>query len=274
MIVELDFEEHGTGNPLLLLHGWPQHRGSWSRIAPRLAEKRRVIMPDLRGLGRSPAAPDEDYTKHAMLGDVLALLDRLGVERCDVVGHDWGGWIAWLMAIEHPGRVGQAVTLDIPPPWRGRLSPRRMASALAFGSYQYFLATPGLGERALRRSPELIRRFIVAGAARRETWSQDELTSFAAVLQEPERARASALIYRQFLARELPRVLRESYTGRRAGVPVLALFGERSLLYRALGAPEPRENVTVGIIPGVGHYPAEEAPGETLARIESFLSGV
>src|SRR5690606_28133195 len=136
----------------------------------------------------------------------------------------------------------------------------------------YFLAAPGLGERTLRRSPRFIRSFIPAGAARREAWTQAQLAEFAAVLRQPERARASALIYRQFLARELPRILRGRYTGERAVVPVLATFGERSPLLHALQAPAPREHVRVEIIPGAGHYPAEEAPAETLELIESFLS--
>lgn len=229
-------------------------------------------MPDLRGLGRSPLAPDEDYRKHRLLADVLALMDARGIERCDVVGHDWGGWVTWLLAIEHPGRVRRAVTIDIPPPWRGRLSPRRIAGALAFGSYQYFLASPWLGERTLRRSPEFIQRFIVAGAARR-VWTEAELEGFARVLQEPGRARASVLYYRQFLLRELPRLMRGTYTGDHVGAPVLAILGERSPIARLLGLPPERENVRVEVVPGVGHYVAEEDPDATLALIEPYLAG-
>jgi len=269
--VALDASEWGAGEPLLLLHGWPQHRGCWARVAPRLAERRRVIAPDLRGLGSSPLAPDEDYTKHALLEDVLALLDGRGIERCDVVGHDWGGWVAWLLAIEHPARLRRVVTLDIPPPWRGELSPKRVAGALAFGSYQYFLASPWLGERALRRSPEFIKRFIPAGAARR-VWTESELEGYARVLQEPGRARASVLYYRQFLLRELPRVVRGAYTGEEVGAPVLAAYGERSAIPRMLGLPPARANVRVEVVPGAGHFLPEEAPDETLALIESHLA--
>jgi pimeloyl-ACP methyl ester carboxylesterase len=268
--IALDASEWGEGEPLLLLHGWPQHRGAWAHIAPRLAARRRVIAPDLRGLGRSPLAPDEDYRKHALLEDVLALLDDRGIQRCDVAGHDWGGWIAWLLAIEHPERVRRVVALDIPPPWRGELSPKRVAGALAFGSYQYFLASPWLGERALRRSPEFIKRFIPAGAARR-VWTESELEGFARVLQEPGRARASVLYYRQFLLRELPQLMRGTYTGAEVGAPVLAVYGERSPIVRLLGLPPGRANVRVDVLEGVGHYLAEEAPDETLALIESHL---
>jgi pimeloyl-ACP methyl ester carboxylesterase len=269
--VALDVSERGSGEPLLLLHGWPQHRGAWARVAPRLAERYRVITPDLRGLGRSPLAPDEDYRKHALLADVLALLDAQGIERCAVVGHDWGGWLAWLLAIERPERVRRVVTLDIPAPWRGELTPRRIAAALAFGSYQYFLASPWLGERTLRRSPEFIKRFIPASAARR-VWTERELEDFARVLQEPGRARASVLYYRQFLLRELPRLVRGTYTGAQVGAPVLAIFGERSPILRLLGTPPRSERVRVEVLPGVGHYPAEEDPDATLGLIEPYLA--
>ena len=100
---ELHLTEAGAGFPIVLLHGWPQHGGVWQPLIVGLGEDHRVLVPDLRGFGRSDA-PDGDYSKHSLAADVLALLDREGIERADVVGHDWGGWIAWLLALEHPGR--------------------------------------------------------------------------------------------------------------------------------------------------------------------------
>jgi pimeloyl-ACP methyl ester carboxylesterase len=269
--LELNLREAGSGPPLLLLHGWPQHSGSWRELIGPLSRGRHVIAPDLRGFGRSDA-PRGDYRKHALAADVVALLDAERIERADVIGHDWGGWIAFLLAIEHPERVDRFVTLDIPPPWPESRSAKRIGGFLTFASYQYFLSTPVLAERTLRRSPAFVRKFIRAGSSAKR-WTDEELDSYAVPLQEPARAHASSLLYRSFLTREVPPLLRGTYTRSHLEVPGLALLGERSPITRMLGVPEPRRNLRVELVPAAGHYLPEEAPEEVLALAQPFLDG-
>src|SRR4051794_34454840 len=93
--VRLHYAEAGAGDPVVLLHGWPQHWWMWRDHIGPLAERFRVIVPDLRGHGWS-GKPRSSYRKTEMLADVLGLLDRLGLERVRLVGHDWGGWVGML----------------------------------------------------------------------------------------------------------------------------------------------------------------------------------
>ncbi|MCM0678165.1 alpha/beta hydrolase, partial [Micromonospora phytophila] len=114
--VRLRVHHGGSGPPVLLLHGHPRTHATWHRVAPLLAERHTVICPDLRGYGGSskpPSTPDHvPYSKRAMAGDVVALLDALGHRRAAVVGHDRGAYVAMRAALDHPDRVSRLGVLD------------------------------------------------------------------------------------------------------------------------------------------------------------------
>lgn len=111
------------GRPVLvLLHGFPQTHAIWARVAARVAERFWLVMPDLRGYGDSPAAPDTPDTpdhagcsKRAMAADIVGLLDGLGVERFHLCGHDRGGRVAHRLALDHADRVQRLCVIDIAP---------------------------------------------------------------------------------------------------------------------------------------------------------------
>ena len=107
-----------NGRLVVLLHGFPQTSWSWRHVIPVLAEAGyRVVAPDQRGY--SPGArPDgvSAYRMPALVGDVIGMLDALGVERADVVGHDWGAAVAWQLAGRHPGRVRTLTAVSVPHP--------------------------------------------------------------------------------------------------------------------------------------------------------------
>src|ERR687891_2267855 len=94
----------GEGEPLLLLHGWPQHWWQWRKLIPSLAERHRVIAMDLRGFGWSDIAWT-GFEKETMADDVIAVLAELEVDRTRIVGHDWGAWIGYLLALRRPELV-------------------------------------------------------------------------------------------------------------------------------------------------------------------------
>ena len=116
--ISLYVEEHGDGDPVLLLHGWPDSARLWRHQVPVLAASGyRVITPDLRGFGRSEQPAEvRSYGLRNVVGDIRALLDQVGVETAHVVGHDWGSGVAWLTAILHPDRVRTLTVIGGPHP--------------------------------------------------------------------------------------------------------------------------------------------------------------
>jgi len=116
--IEIHFEVHGEGRPVVLLHGFPDSGRLWHRQAEALAEAGfQVVVPDLRGYGASGKPTDvEAYSLLLLAGDVLAVLDHLGIERAHVVGHDWGSALAWIMGSMVPDRVDHLVALSVGHP--------------------------------------------------------------------------------------------------------------------------------------------------------------
>ena len=102
--IRFHYAEAGAGEPLVLLHGWPQHWWMWRHQIPSLAERFRVIAPDLRGHGWSDK-PHSSYRKAELADDVVALLDALGLDRVRLAGHDWGAVTGLLVAAGHPERI-------------------------------------------------------------------------------------------------------------------------------------------------------------------------
>jgi pimeloyl-ACP methyl ester carboxylesterase len=214
--VRLHVAEAGDAGapPLLLVHGWPEHWWAWRDVIPALAQRHRVIAPDLRGFGWSGQPADGDFAKERLAGDIIALLDALGVERAGYLGHDWGAWTGYLVAMRAPERLTRLMTVATLHPWAARLPTARNAWRLA---YQLPVAAPVLGPALLRDGRALrvvLTRLIGPGPA----------AVYSEVLREPERAAASSALYRAFQLRELPAILAGRYAGARLEVPVKLLF--------------------------------------------------
>src|ERR687898_132850 len=112
--VSMYYGEHGSGGtPLILLHGGIAGGEIFDAIAPRLAERRRVIVPDLQGHGRTAGTDRPPRAEH-LADDVAALIGHLGLERADVLGYSLGGHVTWRLAIQHPDRVRRIVVISTP----------------------------------------------------------------------------------------------------------------------------------------------------------------
>jgi len=263
--VRLHVAEAGDGPPLVLLHGWPQHWWCWRHVIGALARTHRVLAPDLRGFGWSDA-PAGSYAKATFASDIVGLLDAEGIDRAAVIGHDWGAYTGFLLALDHPSRVERLLALDVAPPWLqpSLPGPRHLALPL-LASYQVLLGTPLLGPKLLTSGPELVRTMIRAGSGPRMRWERHDLDVYADVLREPARAAASSACYRTFLTRELPALRR-----RRLPVPSVLAMGAASPLQRVL-RPRPEHNLRVETIPSAGHFLPEEAPAEVLELARGWL---
>jgi len=251
--------EAGSGPPVVLLHGWPQNWYAWRGVIPLLAPHHRLICPDLRGFGWSDAPPGS-YGKAELAGDIVALLDALELGRVDLLAHDWGAWIGFILCLEHPERFSHFMPLNIATPWP---EPPSLVAlpAIARLWYQALLATPWLGATLLART-NFVRRLIGAGAVHR-AWSERDLDLFADVLRAPERAGASVHLYRTFLLHELLPYLQGRLGAKRLTVPTLMLHGTRDLAidYRRLGRWQSNaDQMSLELREDSGHFIAEELP--------------
>lgn len=256
--------------PLVLLHGWPEHWYSWRKLIPSLAEHYRVIAPDLRGLGWTDA-PRDGYGKEQLARDVLALLDALGLERVRLVGHDWGGLVAWLTACRHPERVERLMLLNTGHGWAS-VSPAATRAVGGFW-YQPLIGAPWLGPRLVRsdRVRAVLERWFDPGG---QAWDAEAREAFSAPLREPARALATQRIYGTWSYRELPRLLGGRYAGLRLRVPTLFLHGDRDRAIRPAlidGWQGKADDFTFELLPGLGHFPHEEAPERVLPRALEFF---
>jgi pimeloyl-ACP methyl ester carboxylesterase len=261
--VGLHVAEAGDGPPLLLVHGWPQHWWIWRHLIPPLAQRFRVLAPDLRGMGWSDAPPG-DYAKSTFAADLLALMDAEGIDRARIIGHDWGGYASFLLAHDHPERVERMVGLDIPPPWRTPPHPAQLLLPFLL-AYQLPIVLPGLG-RWLMTSGRYVPWILRFGSGSAKTWSDEEVRAYTEPLRDPARARASVQIYRTFQRRELLAQLRRRGPVR---VPALLLMGGESVFRLVVGDP----GLPVEAVEGSGHFLAEEAPDRVLERALPFLEG-
>ncbi len=263
--------EAGSGeDPVLLLHGWPQHWYEWRNLMPALADRHRVLAMDLRGFGWSDA-PRKGYEKENLAADVLAVLDELGLERVKLVGHDWGGWIGFLLCLRAPERFDRYLALNIPTPWI------QMRKALPHSGrlvYQQFILAPWIGYLAHRQG-RFVRMVLRAGCSDRSFWDEQTLSAFADNLAEPARARAAVQMYRVFNLREVVPILRGRYAERRLTVPTRMLFGtEDAAIHPDLlaGYESHVEDMEIEFVPGCGHFIADERPDLVAERARAFFS--
>jgi pimeloyl-ACP methyl ester carboxylesterase len=268
--IEFHVAEAGSGEDVVLcLHGWPQHWYLWRRVLPALADRHRVLALDLRGFGWSDA-PRDGYEKEEMASDVLAVLDELGIERVKLIGHDWGGWIGFLLCLREPQRFERFLALGIVPPWQ-RL--RAVLPNAWHFFYQQVILAPGLGY-ALHRRGTFVPRILVGASTVRDRWDEPTLRAFADNLAEPDRARAAVQLYRVFNLRETWPLLRGRYADRRLTVPTRLINGvDDPALPPALLAGYERhaDAMEVELVEGCGHFVVDEMPELAIARARELF---
>ena len=255
-----------AGPVVLALHGWPQHWWMWRRLMPALAaDGFHVLCPDLRGLGWSGSPADRDFRKARLVEDACAVLDAFGTSTAAVIGHDWGGWVGFLLARRRPERVSRLLAASIAAPWRNA-RPRRGDAAFA---YQPLVAAPKLGPALVRR-PGFLAALMRAASGRSFEWRAPELETFATVTASPSAALASSLYYRDFLTRELRGVRRD---GRETlPMPVLQLVGTEDLVLSRVAPPPPGAHWRLELVSDCGHFLFDEQPDLALARTRRFLA--
>ncbi|HEX7058732.1 MAG TPA: alpha/beta hydrolase [Solirubrobacterales bacterium] len=262
--------EAGAGEDVVLcLHGWPQHWYEWRHLMPALADRHRVLAMDLRGFGWSDA-PRSGYEKENLVDDVLAVLDALDLKRVKLVGHDWGGWIGFLLCLRAPQRIDRFLAMNITHPWP---RPGAMLRHIWRFWYQQVIMTPGLGYVMHRRGC-FVRHILRSWVTDPTAWDEATLSAFADNLAEPERAHACVQMYRTFHLHEAWRGPGR-YGAQRLTVPTRLLFGvEDRAIHPALvgGYESHTDDMEVELVPGCGHFIVDEKPDLVADRALSFFA--
>ena len=257
------------GDPVILIHGWPQHWYEWRHLIPALADRHRVLAVDLRGFGWSDA-PSSGYEKENLASDILALLDALELDRVKLVGHDWGGWIGFLLCLRAPERFERFLALGITHPWQTAGGGWRHLPRFW---YQQVIITPGLGY-ALHRHGRFVREALRATTQDDSAFDDEALDAFADNLAEPDRARACVRLYRAFALREILSVIRGRYMDQRLRVRTRLLVGTDDTVASPLidGWQGHADDMSAELVPGVGHFIADERPDLVAAEARALFA--
>jgi haloacetate dehalogenase len=267
----------GSGPPLLLLHGWPQTRMCWSAVAPALAGEFTVVVPDLRGYGRSGRPSGEHgadaYSKRLMGNDQIATMRALGFERFAVGGHDRGGRVAYRLALDHPAAVTRLAVLDIVPTadvWGG------MGAEEALKMWHWpFLAQPGsLPETLIGADPGWFLRYILRQQAGEGFgFPAANLADYLACAADPAAVHGWCEDYRAGAG--VDRSNDEADRGRKLDMPVLVLWGRNGSLSGkdAVALWRPWAESVKGEALPCGHFVPEEQPEAVLRQFRRFFAG-
>lgn len=269
----------GEGDPVLLLHGYPQTSFMWRDVVPRLvAVGRSVVLTDLRGYGATgPVHEGADadpalYAKREMAADVAAVLDSLGFDAVDVVGHDRGGRVAHRFALDHAARVRSLAVLDIVPTLHMFEHVDRAMAEAYF--HWFFLTRPGgLPEALIGADPEtwLRSRFAARHAGRPVEPAAVEV--YLEAFRQPGVVAATCADYRAAATVDLDHDRADRDAGRRVTAPVLTLWGRAGYVgdsFDVLRVWEEYAEQVTGSALDTDHYLAEEAPEETAAALLDF----
>jgi haloacetate dehalogenase len=269
----------GSGPPLLLLHGHPQTRAIWHRVAQQLAQHHTLVIADLRGYGDSSkpkGAPDHaNYAKRTMAQDQIALMQSLGFDRFDVLAHDRGARVAHRLAMDHPKAVTRLILLDVAP----TLAMYEQATDDFARSYWhwFFLIQPApLPERLIEADPAAyIRDVMGRRSAGLAPFDPRALAEYQRCIALPGTAHGICEDYRAAAAIDMDHERADREAGRLLQMPVLVLWGEHGVIHRCFKPMDEWRRVA-RIVEGealpCGHYIAEEAPEVLLARVVPFLS--
>jgi epoxide hydrolase 4 len=264
--VRLRYVERGNGPPVVFLHGFPDFSYSWRRQFPALsAAGFRCIAPDLRGFNESEKpARVRDYALAELVGDVTAFIDQTAGGAAHVVGHDWGGIIAWNLAMLEPARVRKLVILNAPHPAR-YLRELRKGAQLLRSWYVGLFQLPLLPELLLSSFHfALLTRGAARTAAEREVYEE--------ALSQPGSLTAALNYYRAAMRGLLTR--RTPIVSRRIAAPTLVLWGEQDrALSRGLlhGLEAYVENLEIIRFSDVGHWVHIDAAERVNEKLLRFL---
>lgn len=275
--VQLHYVEGGSGMPLICLPGWPQTWYSYRNIAPALAQKYRVLVVDIRGMGTS-SKPESGYDKKTMAKDINELILQLGLEKVYLLGHDIGGMVAMSVAFNYPQSIEKLMVMDGAHPSEGILQMPlipplgtfndKMTAEAQYVWWMGFNQVKGLPEKILEGRFRYLLDWLFAYVMIDETkMGPFEREVYAAAYNQPESIRASNAWYQTFT-----QDIDDSKAYQQLTMPVLGIGSNVSYNFMKMGLPYVAINCKVIGLPDSGHYMNEEQPEQVIEAILTFLS--
>ena len=266
----------GSGDPVLLLHGYPQSHAMYHLVSPRLAERFTVVATDLRGYGDSskPAsAPDHfSYSKRASARDQVEVMEALGFGEFAVVGHDRGARVGHRMALDHSSCVTKLALLDIIPTHAVFAN---VSQELATDYYHWFflIQPPGFPETLIGRDPAYFLEQKLGSLSGGHAFAPEAMAEYIRCFSDPEMIRGTCEDYRAGASIGLEHD--EVDLDRQVVCPVLLLWGAHGKVpkrFDPLAVWREKASDVRGVELDCGHYLPEELPDETADELIHFLA--
>jgi pimeloyl-ACP methyl ester carboxylesterase len=269
--IQLHYVIGGHGDPVVLLHGWPETWYAWHKVMPALAKNYTVIAPDLRGLGDS-SKPLTGYDGKTVAEDIHQLVTKLGFKTIFLVGHDIGAWVAYPYAAAHPSEVKGLAILEVPPP--GPSFP----SGIPPPWWLVFHQIPDIPEALVQgKEMEYLSWHYQNLAYNPAAITQAAINEYVSHYSAPGGMRAGFEYYRAIPQDAIQNM---NYSKTKLTMPVLALgggylplFGGNITMPIVYGMKILAQNVQGVIVPNSGHYIAEEQPDVVVKLLNNFFSG-
>ena len=274
--VNISVNVMGSGEPLLLIHGYPETHLTWHKIVPELAQRYTVICPDVRGNGGSDkpvGGPDHsNYSKRALASDMIAIMDELGFETFKVVGHDRGARITHRLCLDYPSRVTKAVLLDIIPT-RTLYETVNKDVATAYFHWFFLIQKAPIPETLIGGNPI---KFLHWGLSTRiggiDAVDPVALADFEKNFLDPDAIHATCEDYRAGATIDLEHDKADSDA--KIQCPLLVIWGNLAPMgkyYDVLSTWQDKALDVRGFGLECEHYIAQEKPAELLAALDEFL---
>src|SRR5918912_4498912 len=270
--VQMHYVIGGHGDPVVLLHGWPETWYAWHKVMPALAKTYTVIAPDLRGLGDS-SKPLTGYDGKTLAEDIHQLVGKLGFKRIDLVGHDIGSWVAYPYAAAHPSEVKGLAILEVPPP--GPSFP----SGTPAPWWVIFHQTPDVPEALVQgKEMEYLSWHYQNLAYNPAAITQAAINEYVSHYSAPGEMRAGFEHYRAITQ---DAIQNQNYSKTKLTMPVLALqggyiptFGGNITMPTVIyGMKLLAQNVQGIKVPNSGHFIPEERPDFVIKTLDNFFGG-
>jgi len=268
----------GRGPLIIFMHGFPECWYSWRHQLRALSDSFDCVAPEMRGYGETDAPVGvANYTLDKLVNDAADLIAGLGHERAVVIGHDWGGAVAWATAMMRPGFVERLIVMNCPHPERMSAALRRNPRQMLRSWYMLFFQIPRIPEWIFRRRNfDALARALRDGTIQKNVFSESDLDYFRAAFRNPYSLTAAINYYRANLRTGfMARPGANTWIDRKISAPTLLIWGEQDFALGKELTYEMEKLFTgpfeIKYIPDSGHWVQQEKPDLVNQYLRDFL---